>query len=163
MGHRYFIACFPRAVHKTDAVPSCVIPSRLSLSPLLERENTGTHSPPGDPTSANEVSKHWQGLNTALYPVILYTSDRFLIFTGQVKSRRWKQTFVFPTKRQDVGAPGETAKFLNKCTPNDGEIIKHFIPTSNDTFPPPILIAVVGFRIYTEIYHPVCRKHSGEK
>lgn len=103
MGHRHYIACFPQAVHKADAVPSCVIPSRLSLSPLLVRENTGTHSPPGDPTSTHEVSKHCQELNTALYLVILYTSDMFLIFTGQVKSRRWKQTFVFPTKRQDVG------------------------------------------------------------
>lgn len=36
---------------------------------------------PGDPTSAQEVSKHCQELNTALYPVILYTSDIFLIFT----------------------------------------------------------------------------------
>lgn len=81
--HRHFIACLPQAVHKTDAVPSCIIPSCLSLSPLLVRENTGTHSPPGDPTSAQEVSKHCQELNTALYPVILYTSDMFLIFTGQ--------------------------------------------------------------------------------
>lgn len=127
-GARAFHRLFPQAVHKTDAVPS---PSLLSLSPLQVRENRDSLSS-GDPTSAQEVPKHCQELNTALYPVILYSSDMFLIFTGQSSLEDGNRPLSSPPKDKMWGQERQQ----NSWTPVHQMMgkTKHSIPTSNDTF-----------------------------